>query len=364
MYLGMREKGLEPDAVSYNTLLKGFSKARRMREAFRLKKVMENAGLKSDDVTRNSLIEGCMQTNQISDALRMLDEVMSTEPVSKLDAEIAFTTIVAGLAKMGDLAAAADFMEQMRRNNVTPNVVTFTSIISGALARGDVKRAWSTFRDMEVNGVLADQGTFKAMIAGLCERGGAGSLEVALKLVATMRKRNIDVDADTYNMLINGYQNRTPNEIPGVGRGELNFLLFVLGLWIDFARYVKNRKMKEAEHLLAVIKRLGLEPDVVTYTTLLKGYGKERNMREVRRIFQEMKKMNIEPDMYALNTFLASCVRSGDLTLASRLFKEIKKMNQNPDLYTYTTIISGTVKTIHTAHRKSTRIHTSHCILL
>uniref|UniRef100_A0A7S3E7T6 Pentacotripeptide-repeat region of PRORP domain-containing protein n=2 Tax=Rhodosorus marinus TaxID=101924 RepID=A0A7S3E7T6_9RHOD len=307
----MKEKGVDPDHVSYNTLVKGLVKAERVREAFRLRKQMQEEGFLVDDTTMNSLIQGCVQARRFGDALRLLDEVIS-KPCSAEDATIAYTTIVAGLAKSGDVTAAADFMDQMRENMIAPNVVTYTAVITGALALGDVRQAWDTFREMELNGVTADKGTFKAMISGLCSSKGSNGVEAAKRVLETMQKRSLDPDTETFNMIINGY--------------------------------VRNSQVKEAEHMIVLMKRADIELDVVTYTILLKAYGMERNMREVRRIFQEMRKNGIEPDIYSLNTFLASCVRSGDVTLAFRLFRNMVKDNLTPDIYTYTTIIAGLVR--------------------
>ena len=63
---------VQPDVVSYNIMLKAFSKARKAEQCFDLYRQMKVAGIKPDDHTWKHLIVSCAKAHYINNALKIL----------------------------------------------------------------------------------------------------------------------------------------------------------------------------------------------------------------------------------------------------------------------------------------------------
>jgi len=61
------------------------------------------------------------------------------------------------------------------------------------------------------------------------------------------------------------------------------------------------------------------KPDLITYSTLIKGFCKERNIDSAFKILNEMKLNGIEADEVLFNSLLDGCFKSNELDLAFRV---------------------------------------------
>lgn len=58
------------------------------------------------------------------------------------------------------------------------------------------------------------------------------------------------------------------------------------------------------------------KPDLITYSTLIKGFCKDKNIDAAFKILNEMKLNKIEPDEVLFNSLLDGCFKSNELDLA------------------------------------------------
>ena len=74
------------------------------------------------------------------------------------------------------------------------------------------------------------------------------------------------------------------------------------------------------------MKKAGFAPNVVVYTTLLKGHCQDGNVTKARALLREMAEAEppATPDTRAVDTFLRGCVQTGDMEAAKEVFEEMK----------------------------------------
>jgi len=65
------------DEITYNTLIKGCSKVRKLSKAISFYDEMRLAGLKPNRITYNSLIDTCVKTRKMYQAWRFYDEMIN-----------------------------------------------------------------------------------------------------------------------------------------------------------------------------------------------------------------------------------------------------------------------------------------------
>lgn len=66
-------------------------------------------------------------------------------------------------------------------------------------------------------------------------------------------------------------------------------------------------------------ERSETKPDLITYSTLIKGFCKDKNIDDAFKILNEMKFNKIEADEVLFNSLLDGCFKSNELDLAFRV---------------------------------------------
>ena len=91
--------------------------------------------------------------------------------------------------------------------------------------------------------------------------------------------------------------------------------------------YVNSGDMRGADEILKRMKAVpGMSPNVVVYTTMLKGHMLSGDVEKAELLINEMpnRKPPIKLDARAVNTFLRVCQRAGDAPKAWRAYTKIK----------------------------------------
>nr|XP_017224816.1 PREDICTED: putative pentatricopeptide repeat-containing protein At1g12700, mitochondrial [Daucus carota subsp. sativus] len=97
--------------------------------------------------------------------------------------------------------------------------------------------------------------------------------------------------------------------------------------------------------LLAAIFKRGFVPDVVTYTTLVRGLISQDKFLEAELMFSYLLQHNqIQPDAAIFTTIIDGLCKIGNTSRAMRLLRYMEKKGCMPSLVTYTTIIDSLSK--------------------
>lgn len=111
--------------------------------------------------------------------------------------------------------------------------------------------------------------------------------------------------------------------------------------------------------------RLGVKPNIVSFNTILKvrsksivplaftlpdskfvvqGYatGQKADLENALALLNEMRRLDVEPDVLSYNTVLNACAEALEMTTAKKLVVEMLKNNVKPDDFTITTLAKGT----------------------
>ncbi|XP_057432330.1 pentatricopeptide repeat-containing protein At5g65560-like [Lotus japonicus] len=88
-----------------------------------------------------------------------------------------------------------------------------------------------------------------------------------------------------------------------------------------------------------VVKEALVEPDVFTYTTMIRGFCKMGMVESARKVFDEMR---CEPNVITYNTMIHGLCKKGEMDGAMRVFNRFAESKScRPDVVTFTTLIDG-----------------------
>merc|ERR1719433_783987 len=98
--------------------------------------------------------------------------------------------------------------------------------------------------------------------------------------------------------------------------------------------------MSYVPELLQEMSRAGVDANLVTYSTIMKGHCQENRIDRALELLEEMKlTMKFRPDEFTYNTLIDGCARSGMYERGIMLLQEMQGNGVRPSAYTLTVIV-------------------------
>ena len=318
---------------TYNTMLKGLAQAESFQECVKLSQEMEAKGL-WDDVTTNTMVHAAVMKRDFSAAQALLDRYTSPGNRSfgrdsgrsgRHPNVEAYTELLDGYSKSGELEQAVQVMQTMKDRGVEPNVVTFTCMIAALASYKKIEQAKQMIEYMESTaGVKPTAITFNAFISALVSDP-----------VITVEQVDEAVSA-FYKMMKSGVR---PDDV------TISVLILALG------RCSPMPRVAEAKALIAKLESNGIvdsAKDEKIGTALIRACGFAGDFDGALAAFKKLRK----PDLVAVNTFLDASVRCGSkhVAFAVETFRHYfgsadkPSTSLEPDVISYSILISALLK--------------------
>uniref|UniRef100_A0A803KMQ3 Pentatricopeptide repeat-containing protein n=1 Tax=Chenopodium quinoa TaxID=63459 RepID=A0A803KMQ3_CHEQI len=252
----MQSRGnCKPGIVIYNTIIDSLCKDRLLQQAINLFSAMKIEGIQPDVVTYTSLVRGFYNSGFREEAKDGL--VVEAEAI---------------LRHMTDKGVAPDITVLYLMKGITPDVVTYNTLIDGLCKTNRLTLARELFTDMQAHGVTPDVFTYNSLLDCLCK---SAQLDEAVALLEDMEDTGIKPDIVTYNILIDSLCKA------GQLEDAANFFsnLVIKGLQPSFRTYnilvkgfCKKGLMNEATQLLSKMAKDDCFPNGITYNIIIGGY--------------------------------------------------------------------------------------------
>merc|ERR1719405_113573 len=176
----MKAGCVEPDIITYSTIVKGYCQSGDVARAFEVLKEMKGDGKYTpDEIMYNSLLDGCAKQNLVQDALWLLED-MRESGVSPSNYTLSITVKLMGRARR--LNQAFSIVEDLSAaHGFRPNVHVYTSLVQACIQNRKLDRAVGVHDTMvEESGCQPDEKFYSALVRGCLQ---SGSLEKAVAVV-------------------------------------------------------------------------------------------------------------------------------------------------------------------------------------
>ncbi|KAF2283573.1 hypothetical protein GH714_012039 [Hevea brasiliensis] len=184
------------DPRSFNILIHGYCKARKLDDARKIMDEMEKHGFQPNVVSYSCFIESYCKSKDFRNANATLDEMQEKGCKPNV---ITYTIIMLALGKAKQVNEALEVYDKMKRNECVPDSSFYSSLIYILGQSGRLKDAWDVFEDMEKQGIRRDLLTYKTMITSACNHSQEDN---ALKLLQRMEEDSCKPDIQTYAPLL------------------------------------------------------------------------------------------------------------------------------------------------------------------
>ncbi|XP_052174295.1 pentatricopeptide repeat-containing protein At3g09650, chloroplastic [Diospyros lotus] len=207
------DAGIEPDVVSYNTLIDGCILVDDSAGALNYFNEMRARGIAPTKISYTTLMKAFALSGQPKLANKVFDEMLQ-DPRVKVDL-VAWNMLVEGYCRLGLIEEAKKIVERMKENGFYPNVATYGSLANGiAVARkpGEALLLWNEIKERcgdkkggdvansssAVIPLTPDEGLLDTL-ADICVR--AAFFRKALEIVACMEENGIPPNKTKYTRI-------------------------------------------------------------------------------------------------------------------------------------------------------------------
>ncbi|GAB2275630.1 hypothetical protein Dimus_010387 [Dionaea muscipula] len=286
-------------------------------------------------VVANALIDMYAKCNKMSGACLAFDSIPDKEL-------IAWNTIIAGYSSLdGNNDKALELFKEMQKLGEIPDEFTFTSVLKACSGAGAVREGTQIHAALITRGYpVLEHGAIICALVDLYVK--CGYLLQARKLFDHIGKRNVN----SWTTLVLGYAQegylseamRLFKRLRGRGIQAVDGYLLsgLIGVFADFAFVEEGRQMHAyavkdpsgsylpvANSILDMYLKSGLveEADlffskmamrnVVSYSTMITGYGKHGLGKEAIHLFEKMLQEKVKPDQVSYLAILSACSHCG-----------------------------------------------------
>ncbi|KAK1361597.1 Pentatricopeptide repeat-containing protein, mitochondrial [Heracleum sosnowskyi] len=291
--------GENPDEDVFVTLVRGFGRARMIRDVIRVVDLVCKFGKSPSLKILNSILDVLVKED-IDIARQFYRKKMVGSDV--VGDDYTFGIMMKGLCLTNRIGDGFKLLQMIKNRGVIPNAVIYNTLIHALCRNGKVGRARSLMSEMREPSEV----TFNILISAYC---GEDNLVQALVMLEKCFKLGLVPDVITLTKVVEILCN-------------------------------KGRAL-EAVEVVETVERKGGIVDVVAYNTLIKGFSDSGKVKVGHRFLKEMERKGCLPNADTYNILISGFCESGMLDSASDMFNEMKLLGIHWNFITYDTLIRG-----------------------
>jgi pentatricopeptide repeat protein len=202
IYKEMQARNIQPNKITFNTILNAFAQCGTMHHAPKLLQDMKMVSppIEPDIVTYSTVVKGYCCEGSLDRALQVFED-MRQEGKCAPD-EVMFNSLLAGCAKEFRLEDALQLLDDMRKSGIAPSNYTLSQLVKLMCRCRRLEQAFTILEDIsnEYNFKINIQ-VYTCLIQGCFFHG---QTDKALAVYDKIRKEELCPDALTYTVLARG----------------------------------------------------------------------------------------------------------------------------------------------------------------
>lgn len=340
----MRSSGLMPNTVTFNELIDATVRTTR-EDVWGLIDEMRACGVKPNQVTFSILLKNVQRSSRTADLERtiaMLD-VMDEALDEVLLSSVCEACIRAGRADL--VAAQLKKRREGEGGGRVRGAHTFGSIIRAYGFVQDLKGVWSTWNEMRSAGILPTSITLGCMVEAVVTNDGP---DAGLDLIRDMRADGATrplLNAVIYCSVLKGFAREKRfdrvweiYQDMQAEKAQLQFSVTTYNTLLDTC--ARSGDMRRLPGLLEEMAQLRIEPNLITYSTIVKGHCQENRLDKAFELVEDMKRAKgLHPDEITYNTLLDGCARHGMFDRGMELLQEMQDAGVPPSNFTLSVLV-------------------------
>merc|ERR1719473_599564 len=165
------EFGIEPDRITYSTIVKGFCMMGHIDQAVAVMESARRTGFAADVIIYNTILDGCSTRDHYEMCDRLYSQMIQdgVKPTN-----FTLTVMIKRFGREGELDKAFEVAETVpARFGFKPNQQAYTCLISACVMNRSMAKAVSVLKKMKEHGPYPDNMPYEKIISGYMRNGDA-----------------------------------------------------------------------------------------------------------------------------------------------------------------------------------------------
>jgi len=308
--------GIEPDIYTYSTLLKSIKNHepdhKNIERAFNILKIVKLSkakGIKPDEILYNCILDTCVKYNRIKQAEAVFSD--------------------------------------MKEAQVIPSKITYAIMIKAYGADHNFEKAYEVFNEMKLSGIPPNEIIYGCLLNAAVK---SSKIEKGLEIYDEIKNSDIPMNIILYSTLIKGYTRvKNFNKAFGIYERmiqdetvEVNTIAYnaVLDCCVECHDMKMLNKIYSDFKLKAENDETAPQPDLITYSTVIKGYCKQKNIEKVIDIYNYLRgRDDFVLDEVMYNTILDGMLKAEKYEDALKVYDHMQANNIKKSNATYSILI-------------------------
>lgn len=343
---GGRERGGGGSSSAPVSPLEDLMRRKGIDEAWNALEEMQRQGISTDRFTISRMLmktvgDGRSRWNpsKVYRGMGLVEGFIQLQP-EEAD-EVLFNALLDTCCRMKDLSRLESTVKRMHELQIHPSHVTLGILVKAYGQAGDVSRVLKIWEEMAEQRRQANAVTFGCMIDACVK---CGHMDKAIEIFYDMKRRRKHRNTILYTTLIKGYglEKDLPHALElfkEMQEEGVPYNTITYNSIIDVC--IKCCDVQTAEGLLREMLSSGssVEPDLITYSTLLKGYCHVGDLDRALQVAETIKVRGLKCDELVYNTLMDGCVKANDLSAGIGLFAEMTQAGMRPSSITHSILV-------------------------
>ncbi|KAJ1691300.1 hypothetical protein LUZ63_015455 [Rhynchospora breviuscula] len=368
----IEELGFASDNFAETILIDSMCKRGHLDMAFAFIRERENKGFKPGTVTYNALINGLCIAGRTNEASKVAQGIVADN--------FTYTTLLHGFAKKRDEKGIIEIKKRLEKSEIGMDVELCTMLIKALFVIGKVGDACNLFAEMPERNLVANSVTYRIMIAGYCKIGEITKVldlfkhkkecsNVTLKMYHLLHKRGLRTTCKTTNVLMksliqNGneestilcflceciklhgiFETTTPNLLSLRFSNYTNRKVTQDGdLRETVVALIRQASRNDAYNILQIANKMGISIDFSTFSSVITGLCKAGFIEKALDLCEIMRKRGICTNVELYNSILTGLCNQGCFVEAFQVLDALERNSVQLTVLTYTPVLGALCK--------------------
>ncbi|GFP86549.1 pentatricopeptide repeat-containing protein at2g41080 [Phtheirospermum japonicum] len=312
----MRADGFLSDAYTLGSILRACAGLKDLIKGKQVHSYAVRSGLELNSVVGSSTAHMYMRCGSLTEG----ELVIKQMPVRNI---VAFNTLIAGRVQNGCPTGALDLYRTLKVTGLRPDKITFTSVITSCSALSTLGQGQQIHAEVVKNGSTSVAAVISSLISMYSR---CGCLDDAVKIFK--EKKEVENDLVLWSSMISAYGFHGKGkeatdlfkqmEFTGIEANEVTFLSLL------YACSHCGLKDEGLEFFDLMVKKYKLKPETKHYTCIVDLLGRTGRLDEAEGLIRSMP---VEPDAITWKTLLSACRIHKNAGMAKRIAEEIIKID-------------------------------------
>jgi pentatricopeptide repeat protein len=293
--------GIEPDIYTYSTLLKSIKNYQpdeknieRAFEILKIVKLSKTKGIRPDEILYNCIIDTCVKYNKMEQAKAVFSD-MKDAGISP--SKITYAIMIRGYGNSFELERAFDIFEEMKSSQVEPNEIIYGCLLNACVKSNKIESAVYLYEEIKnYKNITMNVVLYSTLIKGYT------------------KEKNFEKAFEIYNKMLND-DSIVPNIITYNA---------ILDCCVECNDIEMMKQIYEEIKDKAVNDDSSSQPDLITYSTVIKGYSRVLNSDKVLDLYYYLKgRSDLEMDEVIYNSVLDGLLKSGKYEDAIKIHEDM-----------------------------------------